>query len=365
MKVRIGNDICLYVTLLGNNRNDYVNIKSIKAYLINTSRKHDIKDLIEGEQRTVRFVSRFPEEPKCPEFRSTPYDLLHCGHPTFHVKPHYYKAYYTGFHVFPHTFEPFHNHLWAYGCPDKCPMPPHDELDHVDIPDPDKYLAPVKSTSESDKVLVYFPADDQHHTGTYKLVVVAKLYQPGYAPNDLRTVTMDYKEVFTIVGSSEEADAYDSVNIEVGNLKKAADISVSGMFSVGVAQTGRLEAVVSPADADRDGVSWKILGDGTDYIKIDSTSSHTLVFTGVQITPVNNPVLVEVKANNNPSVTKTVRITVTEQGYIDKYTVSTQNVVETDSNQKPVRSYINLNIAGLDTPTTIDTTNETIWYEGD
>lgn len=364
MKVRIGNDICLYVTLLGKNRNDYVNIKSIKAYLINTSRKNDIKELIEGEKRTVRFVSRFPEEPRCPEFRSTPYDLFQCGHPTFHVKPHCYKAYYTGFQVFPHTFEPFHNHLWAYGCPDKCPMPPHDEMDHMDIPDPNKYVAPVKAAESADKVYVYFPAEDQLHTGTYKLVIVAKLYEPGYAPDNLRTVTMDYKEVFTIVGSSEEADAYSSINIEVGNNTKASDISLSGMFSVGIGQSGQIEAVVLPADANR-GVTWEVLGDGGNYINVVSSNNHTFIYSGKSLTPVNSPVLIKVTANSNEAVTKTIPVTVTEQGYIDKYTVSTQNVVETDAYNKPVRSYINLNIAGLDTPTTIDTTNENIWYEGD
>lgn len=84
MKVRIGNDICLHVTLLGR-QDKYINIKSVRAYLINTSHKDDMKELIEGERRTVRYVSRFPMEPHTRAYRGTAYDLCHSGHPTFHV----------------------------------------------------------------------------------------------------------------------------------------------------------------------------------------------------------------------------------------------------------------------------------------
>lgn len=375
MKVRIGNDICLRVSLLGKNYNDYVNIKSIKAYLINTSRKHDLKELLEGEERTVRYVSRFPEEPHCRAFRSTPYDLCHSGHPTFHVKPICFRAYYTGFEVLPHSFDPFHNHLWAYGHPHwhndgfhpchecECGIPLNDELDHIDIPDPDKFRAPVKAADEKNKIYVYFPAEDQHHTGTYKLVIVAKIYEPGYAPNNLRTVTMDYKEVFTIVGSSEQADAYESVNIEVGNLQTGSDISITGTFTVGVAQQGRLQAVVSPADADYAGVTWSVVSGG-EYVQIDSTSAHTLVFHGLQVPAGSEYAHATIKAtsNNTPSLSKTVQITVTHEGFIDKYTYSTDRTSVGSGNDR--RDYINLNIAGGGV-TQIDTTNETVWYEGD
>ena len=376
MKVRIGNDICLRVSLLGKNYNDYVNIKSIRAYLINTSRKHDLKDLLEGEERTVRYVSRFPEEPHCRAFRSTPYDLCHSGHPTFHVKPICFRAYYTGFEVLPHSFDPFHNHLWAYGHPHwhndelhpchecECGIPVNEELDHIDIPDPNKFRAPVKAGSEKNKVYVYFPAEDQHHTGTYKLVIVAKIYEPGYAPNDLRTVTMDYKEVFTIVGSSEQADAYESVNIEVGNLTNASDINVTGTFAVGVAQQGRLNAVVSPAEADEYGVTWEVLSDGLDYIAKNSESDHTLVFSGKQLPEGVEaaPVSIKVTSKKTPSITKTVVVTVTREGYIDKYTYETSKSSEMVNGER--RDYIDLHIAGGGV-TKIDTTNETVWYEGD
>lgn len=375
MKVRIGNDICLRVTLLGQNYNDYVNIKSIRAYLINTSRKQDIKDLLESEERTVRFVSRFPEEPNCRAFRSTPYDLCHSGHPTFHVKPICFGACYTGFGVTPHSFDPFHNHLWAYGHPHwhndfchpchecECDYPIGEELDHVNIPDPDKFRAPVKAADDKNKVYVYFPAEDQHHTGTYKLVIVAKIYQPGYAPNDLRTVTMDYKEVFTIVGSSEQADAYENVNIEVGNLTKASDIRVEGTFQVGVGGSGRLLAVVYPAEADFEGVKWEII-DGSEYITSASNDKHTFLFSGRTLPEGVDAAQAHVKVTSNIDesvyVIATVTVSRNTTGIIDKYTESTSTSYKTVDGKR--REYIDLHIAGGGI-TQIDTTKETVWYE--
>lgn len=362
MKVRIGNDICLHVTLLGNKNT--INIESVRAYLINTSRKNDIEELMNQERRTVRYISRFPAEPHCRGYKGTPYDLCHSGHPTFHVHPVCVVAPYVGFGVHPHSFDPFHNHLWAHGCEDEfCDRFPL-EMDHVDIQDPFKYRAIVKATGEQDKIDVYFPAEDQHHTGTYKLVIVAKVYQPGYSPNNLRTVTMDYQEVFTIVGQSSEADANESVNIEVGNLQQASDINVTGVFAVGIAQQGRLAAVVSPASVDSYGVSWEVLDDGLNYITKNSEDEHTLIFTGMALPEGIDikQVRIKVTSRKTPSLFKIVTITVSREGYIDKYTYSTDRSEEGEGSNK--RAYINLNIAGGGV-TKIDTTKETVWYEGE
>lgn len=363
MKVRIGNDICLHVTLLGNKTT--INVEFVRAYLINTSRKNDIKELMEGERRAVRYISRFPAEPHDRAYRGTPYDLCHSGRPTFHVRPVCVIAPYVGFGVYPHSFDPFRNHLWAYGCEDEfCDKFP-EEKDHMDIPDPDKYRAIVKATGEQDKIDVYFPAEDQLHTGTYKLVIVAKVYEPGYSPNNLRTVTMDYQEVFTIVGRSDEADVYESVNIEVGNLQQASDINITGTFAVGVAQQGSLTAIVSPAAVNQYGVMWEVLDNGLDYITKNSESEHTLVYSGLSLPEGVNiqQVRIKVSSKKTPSISKIVTITVSREGYIDKYAYMADRSVEGEGNNK--KAYINLHIAGSNDVTKIDTTNETVWYEGD
>jgi hypothetical protein len=95
MNIRIGNDICLYVNLLGNKNLDAVNINSIEAFLINTSKWQDLMDeqyresaLMQDEfncrKDRIKFVSRFPVEPCFPGFHPTPYDVCCTGHPCYH-----------------------------------------------------------------------------------------------------------------------------------------------------------------------------------------------------------------------------------------------------------------------------------------
>ena len=171
MKVRIGNDICLHVSLLGSNMNDYVNIKSIKAYIINTTKQNDIDEQhrydtikyrndIEERAGVVRYISRFPAEPFHKAYHGTPYDLCHSGHPTYHVHPVCCVAPYIGFGVHPHTFDPFHNHLYAFD--DMKDL--HDgmianERNYKIMYDKCEYEAEVRSTEQKNKVLVYFPAE--------------------------------------------------------------------------------------------------------------------------------------------------------------------------------------------------------------
>jgi hypothetical protein len=147
-------------------------------------------------------------------------------------------------------------------------------------------------------------------------------------------------------------------------LTNASDINVTGTFAVGVAQQGRLNAVVSPAEADEYGVTWEVLGDGLDYIAKNSESDHTLVFSGKQLPEgvETAPISIKVTSKKTPSITKTVVVTVTREGYIDKYTYETSKSSEVVNGER--RDYIDLHIAGGGV-TKIDTTNETVWYEGD
>ena len=353
-----------------------------------------MKELIEGERRTVRYVSRFPMEPHTRAYRGTAYDLCHSGHPTFHVQPVCCVAPYVGFGVHPHSFDPFyhghcgrifdgchdrifghchehpfdpyHNHLWGWGVPeDFDPFFMGREGDHLDLPDLDKFRAPVKATEYNNKIKVYFPAEDQHHLGTYKLVIVAQIYEPGYAPNNLRTITMDYKEVFTIVGSSDEADAYSSVEISVGNNKSATDIVVTGTQAVGVGQTGKLVATVIPYDIDEGGVTWSIDAQYAQYLSIVSSTDNSCVIIGRSLndSESSRQVVLKVASRKNPEVYKNVTITIMRDTVNDIYTTAGeyQNNNMTGNNKK---EYINLTLTD-GSNVQIDTTKETVWYEGD
>lgn len=67
-----------------------------------------------------------------------------------------------------------------------------------------EYRAQVYATGEQNVVEVAFPAEHQLHTGVYKLVVVAKVYAPGYNRYNLKTITIDVPDVFELVSTSEE-----------------------------------------------------------------------------------------------------------------------------------------------------------------
>lgn len=49
-----------------------------------------------------------------------------------------------------------------------------------------------------------FPAEHQLHTGTYSLIIIAKLYAPGYNDQNLKTITVDVPNVFELVKTSQE-----------------------------------------------------------------------------------------------------------------------------------------------------------------
>lgn len=253
MNVRIGNDICLYVNLLGNKNLDAVNINSIEAFLINTTKWQDLMDeqyresaLMQDEYNCrkdrIKFVSRFPVEPHFPGFHPTPYDVCCTGHPCYHQRPIPYIPIYHGYGVHPHTFErgcfgpcawhtnhPHHLHHHCephtWGCDDM-----HDVIDRAGVKFMDmqrqydrcRFLAPVEATDSKNKIKVYFPAQAQIYTGTYKLVLVAKVYEPGYCKDNLRTITIDYENVFTLVNSSDQG-CDGNITIRVGTNKLYAE----------------------------------------------------------------------------------------------------------------------------------------------
>jgi len=155
-----------YPNQFGNNNNavgevvpmgNPVSIRSVKAILINMSKEQEIKDYL---HKKTRFVSRFPIEPWFGAFDANPYNICNSGYPTWRAYPHHYMMMpYHGYGLRPE---------WG-GIYKKLPRINHTE-----------YLARVSATKYQNIVEVHFPAVDQLYTGRYKLVIVAKLYCPGF-----------------------------------------------------------------------------------------------------------------------------------------------------------------------------------------
>lgn len=216
MKIRIGNDIKLRVKLLGKDEINSITINSVKAYIINTSVE---KIALENLQNKTKFISRFPIEPEIDMYCSTSYNINSSGYPSYHAFPkNHVIGSYAGFGTNPN---------WSniYKA-----VPDHNFSE---------YLAPVKATADKDVIEVYFPAEAQLYTGDYKIVVVAKLYEPGFSLNNLRTVTMDYENVFTLVNTSEEGvDSAVSLNVGEDNriidLQGDTDVVVGSINSISI-----------------------------------------------------------------------------------------------------------------------------------
>lgn len=158
-----------------------ISIRSVKAVLINTTREKNYKDYL---KRKTRFIARFPIEPCIEAFRPTPFNICNSGYPTWRAYPREY------FH------RPYHGFGW------------HPEWDGIYKPLPMikdfEYLAGVCATEKQNVVEVSFPAEDQLHLGKYTLVIVAKVFAPGFNNHNLKTVTIDIPDVFELVDTTAE-----------------------------------------------------------------------------------------------------------------------------------------------------------------
>lgn len=188
MKIRIGNDVKLQVSLSLGDEIDYTNIQSMRAIFVNTT----LKEKLEKEYiKKNRFIGRFPIEPFVDEYTPNAYCINSNGNPRYHVRVY---NQYNGFGVKPN---------W-----DKCL--PIGEMPVLE------YQAEVMHTQDPQIVKVLFPAEVQKYLGVYDLVIVANVYEPGFKGN-IRTITVDLKNAFELVSSSSEADINDPVQIEINN----------------------------------------------------------------------------------------------------------------------------------------------------
>lgn len=150
-------------------------IRSIKAVLVNTTLYNKIKQDLRNK---TRFIDRFPIEPRLEAFRSTPYDVCNSGYPVWRAIPVY-----PGFGINHPIGDMYKKKLWFNDA---------------------EYIAKVIATNKQNIVEVQFPAEHQRYTGTYKLVVVVKLYAPGFNEQNLKTVTLDIPDVFELVSTTAE-----------------------------------------------------------------------------------------------------------------------------------------------------------------
>lgn len=158
-----------------------IGIRSVKAYLINVSRQEEFESFMKKKER---FIARYPMEPCLECFHATPYNICTSGYPTWRAYPQRF------------AFTPYHGYgispEWG-GIYHKVPKRPNFE-----------YYAPVLATEDQNVVEVAFPAEAQRFTGVYKLIVVAKVYAPGFNSHNLKTITVDMPNVFELVKTTEE-----------------------------------------------------------------------------------------------------------------------------------------------------------------
>ena len=179
----------------GSKTNSLVAIRKVKAFLINVSKQKEYEDFM---RKKTRFIARYPIEPCLECFHSTPYNICNSGYPTWRAYPHSYcAAPYHGYGVTPEWNTIYHK------------LPPKPRFE---------YRAPVIATKDQNIVEVAFPAEAQFYTGLYKLVLVAKVYVPGFNYQNLKTITVDASNVFELVKTTEEGiDTGVEINVNCVN----------------------------------------------------------------------------------------------------------------------------------------------------
>ena len=205
-KIRIGNDIRLAVDLntqldlpTGSN-----NVRQVSAYLINTTRLAEYKKKAENRSR---FIGRFPKEPFSHDYDTTPWCLCGCGKPTWNAYPTNAGCVYSGFGTEPYK----------------------GLKELKQLSQSIQYKAACYNTQYPNTILVDFPADQQLYAGVYTLILVVKLYVPGYTDN-IKTVSKDIPNIFEIVKSSGDAGETTDDNQSTGEQSQEDNVIDTGVI---------------------------------------------------------------------------------------------------------------------------------------
>lgn len=185
MDIKIGNDVKLTLTLTGDN-GQALNIMSAQAYIMN----HSAKEQALNEKRRIdQFITRFPIgrdaiNPRLNGIEPDSHNIHMLGEVPYNCYPRmHYDNKPCGFGVYP---------KW-----DKKYIPVIEEYALT------SYHAPISFTEQRGVVEVLYPAEAQYMTGDYDVVIVAKAYDPGYRPDNTKTVTIAFTNKFTLIPNND------------------------------------------------------------------------------------------------------------------------------------------------------------------
>lgn len=306
-KIRIGNDVKLDVCLSKQYISDTINIKSIKCALINTTIAFELKDDCHCHHDHCD---------KCiHDHRPTACSLHSCGHRCYHCDPrdweyinshrHFCEGYgqperlcysdHSHCHGPHHHYHPCvcHHGQLSLIRPCKpcdkhcnCMIPPHHEMYHEFFTDflhpnttlhhdldvhpimPFEYYPEVISTPERNRFFIMYPANDQRFIGNYTLVVTAEVYEPGYNNDNIRTITIDYPNIFELVEYTCQADNDVVISVGTPNENNVDYICACGptIDRVLKGNAGILTAKVMPTSAPYRDVVWSNPTGGIDLL---------------------------------------------------------------------------------------------------
>lgn len=81
------------------------------------------------------------------------------------------------------------------------------------------------TTDKENQIHVYFPAKEQKSCGKYNLVIKILAYEDGWGPSNLRTYTMEYKNLVEL--SDDEDGIYPNVTIDIDENGDMYQVSVA------------------------------------------------------------------------------------------------------------------------------------------
>ena len=168
--------------------NGPINVNGIDAIFVNTSKSF---------KKDGRYIlnKRYPIEPLLRSYIANAYDINGCGKPCYNYMPIY-----SGFGSMIHSFD-------FAGLNYKKFVGGHGKHSVVN--------ALVKATDDNSKYDIYFPACLQKQLGEYSLILKIRMYEEGYMNNNIKTVTVDYNNVFELVGHSYDDCVDNDVVIDI------------------------------------------------------------------------------------------------------------------------------------------------------
>lgn len=194
-------------------------IQSVKVYFVNETLKSKILD---SRQKRSRFMTRFPVEPYMNAFDSNAYDINGCGRPVYRACPVPKRFVpYSGFGVYPEW-----DRVYAKRQP------------RLDV----MYLAETFATDKQNVIEARFPAKHQKYTGVYSILVIAKIYVPGYNGNNLKTITIDFPNKLKLCATTADATSSDIL----GEVQNVTDVVTQyGSSDSGDASTESSDPIIN------------------------------------------------------------------------------------------------------------------------